>query len=396
MPKNQTDFTISQDRPSREVRVHDASTARDRGALPACGNTAFLQPHSNHPFAVSLNAILALIIVLVMLPLAGCSDEDSQANAPKEERTVKVSVMPVIPVHLVDILTLPGATEPDFDVCVSSDSAGIVKWLGVEEGDMVKRGDIIARVDVASSGARADQAEASRKLAAEQLRRRKELLNKGVLAQEEFDRMATELAKTEASLREMKVNVQYGVVRAPISGVVNKLYVDQGERVALGANVVDIVDPSIIRTTINVPEMDIPYITKGQKVDVTVDAIPGRTWEGIVEFISFKADKSSKTFETRVLTENPDGTIRAGMLARVALKRRAIDDAVTTPLYAIINQGGERLVYVVEDGTAKARTIEIGVVEGDRAQVTKGLKAGDELIVSGHTMVEDGTRVDTK
>lgn len=342
------------------------------------------------------NILITLTAVLALFALSGCSDEESQANAPKEERTVKVSVMPVEPVHLIDILTLPGETEPDFDVCVSSDSSGTVKWLGVEEGDMVKQGAIIARVDVASSGARADQAEASRKLAAEQLRRRKELLNKGVLAQEEFDRMAAELAKTEASLREMKVSVQYGVVRAPISGVVNKLYVDQGERVAVGAQVVDIVDPSVIRTTINVPEMDIPYIQKGQKVDVTVDAIPGRTWEGIVEFISFKADKHSKTFETRVITENPDSAIRAGMLARVALKRRAIDDAVTTPLYAIINQGGERLVYVAENGVARARTIEIGVIEGDRAQVTKGLNAGDTLIVSGHTMVEDGTKVDVQ
>lgn len=342
------------------------------------------------------NIILIITALFALLALAGCSDEESQAKAVEPERVVKVKAVTITPVPLVDILTLPGATEPDEDVSVSSDSSGTVKWLGVEEGDIVNKGDVIARVDVASSSARVDQAKASRKLAEEQLRRRKELLDKGVLAKEEFDRMATELKKSDASLREMQVSLNHGVIRAPISGVVNKRYVDRGERVSTGSPVVDIVDPSVIRTTINVPELDIPYIKKDQKVAVTVDAIPGRTWEGVVEFISFKADKTSKTFETRIVTENPDSAIRAGMLARVSLERRTITDAITAPLYAIVNQGGERLLYVAENGVARARTIEIGVISDDRVQVTKGLNTGDRLIVSGHTMVEDGTKVDVQ
>ena len=339
---------------------------------------------------------MTLAFLAGLLALAGCSDEESKAKAMEPERVVKVETMTVTPVPLHDALTLPGETEPDEDVSVSSDSAGTVKWLGVMEGNRVEKGAVIARVDVASSGARLDQAKASRELVAEQLKRRRELLEKGVLAKEEFDQMAAKLEESDASLREMQVGVDNGVIRAPVSGIVNKLHVDQGERLAVGDPVVDIVDPSVIRVTINVPEMDIPFINKDQKVTVTVDAIPGRTWEGVVEFISFKADRTSKTFETRVLTNNPDGAIRAGMLARVSLKRRTIPEALTAPLYAIINQGGERLLYVSENGVARARTIEIGVIEGDRVQVTKGLKAGDQLIVSGHTMVEDGIRVDAK
>ena len=157
--------------------------------------------------------------------------------------------------------------------------------------------------------------------------------------------------------------------------------------------VLDIVDPSILRTTIKVPEMDIPYIKKGQEGTVTIDAIPGTTWEGVVDFGFYEANRASRTFEVRVLTDNPDGLIRAGMLARVSLLRRSLVDAITTPLFAIINQGGERILYVEEDGIARARTIPIGVIEGDRAQVLEGLKAGDNLIVTGQTMVEDGMKV---
>ncbi|QJB57536.1 efflux RND transporter periplasmic adaptor subunit [Pseudodesulfovibrio sp. zrk46] len=343
-----------------------------------------------------INKTLPTALILFMLAvIAGCSETESEATTtiPTTEKAINVETLTIKPIALNDYLTLPGETEPDDDVCVSSESSGTVIWLGVKEGDWVKKGALIARLDAASSDARFNQVKASKKLAAEQLRRRKELLKKGVLAQEEFDQMEAELERTEASLKEMMVNVQYGVVRAPISGVINKRYVDRGERLNVGDMVVDIVNPSVIRTTINVPEMDIPYIHKGQEVAVTVDAIPGRTWKGVVEFVSFKADRASKTFEVRVLTDNPDNTIRAGMLGRVSLLRRALDQAITAPLYAIINQGGERLVYVEENGQARARSVELGIIEGDRAQILSGLNTGDSLIVAGHNMVEDGMKV---
>ncbi|NDV25211.1 efflux RND transporter periplasmic adaptor subunit [Desulfovibrio sp. JC010] len=340
---------------------------------------------------------IPLSLLIMLFAICGCdSDPKTEASTAAPEKAIRVGVVEVVPVTIEDMLTLPGETVPDKDVCVSSESAGTVVWLGVKEGDTVRKGQLIARLDGASSGAKFDRAKAAKKLAAEQLRRRKELLNKGVLAQEEYDQIKAELEQSEASLKEMMVNVEYGIVRAPISGVINKRYIDRGERLEVGANVVDIVDSSTIKTYINVPEMDISYIKKGQKVSVSVDALPGKKWEGVIDFVSFKADRFSKTFEVKVLTDNKAGEIRAGMLARVSLLRRTVTDAVTTPLSAIINQGGERIIYVEKDGLAHVRTVELGIIDGDRAQITKGLKAGEKLITAGHTMVEDGMKVVTQ
>lgn len=338
----------------------------------------------------------ALLLCLLILTAAGCGDRDSHAKAEVREKAVEVVVAKTALQGMEDRINLPGETEPDKDVCVSSESTGTVIWLGVSEGDRVERGALLARLDVASEGARFDKAKAERKLAAEQLRRRQELLAKGVLAKEEFDRMEAELAKSEASLKEMQVNFEYGVVRAPVSGIVNHRYVDRGEHLAAGGNVADIVDPSVIRIHVNVPEMDIPYIRKGQKATVTVDALPGAEWEGTVDFVSFKADKASKTFRVRVLVDNRDNRIRAGMLARVSLLRRQIRNAVVVPLFSIINQGGERILYVEKNGTARSRTVRLGVIEGDRAQILEGLEPGENLIVAGHTLVEDGMKVVVK
>jgi membrane fusion protein (multidrug efflux system) len=97
-----------------------------------------------------------------------------------------------------------------------------------------------------------------------------------------------------------------------------------------------------------------------------------------------------------VLVDNADGAIRPGMIARVYLLRRVIPDALTVPLRSILDKGGERIVFVVEDGVARARTIKAGVLSRDKAQIIQGLKPGDQLIVAGQTMVEDGIKVKLK
>ena len=81
------------------------------------------------------------------------------------------------------------------------------------------------------------------------------------------------------------------------------------------------------------------------------------------------------------------------MIGRVVFVRRVIPDAIAAPLFAIVDKGGERIVFVEKDGVAQSRTISIGVIEGDRIQITRGLEAGDHLIVRGHTEVEDGMKV---
>jgi membrane fusion protein, multidrug efflux system len=92
----------------------------------------------------------------------------------------------------------------------------------------------------------------------------------------------------------------------------------------------------------------------------------------------------------------PTASIRPGMIARGAFLRRLVENAVTAPLFTVQDKGGERVVFVEQDGTAQARTVRLGIIEGDRVQVLEGLAAGDRLIVAGHAEVEDGTRVDVR
>ena len=129
---------------------------------------------------------------------------------------------------------------------------------------------------------------------------------------------------------------------------------------------------------------------------IKIDAFSDQTFMGTVDFVSFKADPATKTFLVRSVIDNPDHDIRPGMIGRVAFVRRVISDAIAAPLFTLVDKGGERILYVEKDGIAESRTISIGIIEGDRVQITKGLNVGDHLIVKGHTEVEDGMKVIVK
>jgi membrane fusion protein, multidrug efflux system len=347
----------------------------------------------------SAHTIIAILLSSLVLFLPGCGDAESKAQGEEESgrtRTVKVSVVTVAPVPMRDILVLPGETEAWMDVLLSADAAGRVEWIGPGEGDRVKKRQLLAKIDVAALRAALDRAEAAYKLADDLYGRRKKLFERKIINQEELDRSLTERTVAAGDLRQVRVEYERGFLKSPISGMINHLYVDEGEFIDRGKPMFDLVNVDKIKINVNVPELDVRYLHKGQETQVMVDAFPERPLRGSVDFVSFKADPATKTFKVRVLIDNPDHNIRPGMIARVSFLRRVIPDALVAPLFALVDKGGERLLFIEKNGTVHARTVSIGIIEGDRVQITKGLNPGDRLIVTGQTEVEEGMRVQAR
>lgn len=334
--------------------------------------------------------------VLILVSLTGCRGSESKAepkNSQNQARAVKVSVVKVEPVPIKDILVLPGDTEAWQDVRVAADTDGRVEWIGPREGDTVHKGQMLAKIDVSALKAALDRAEAAFKLADELYQRRLRLFERNIINQEELDHSLTERTLAHSSLRQAQVEHERGFLRSPISGVVNHLFADEGEFLKRGNPMVDLVNVDKIKINVNVPELDVRYLRVGQKTTVRIDALPDRVLTGNVNFVAYKADPATKTFLVRNLVDNPNHEIRPGMIARVAFLRRAIPDALVAPLFALVDKGGERILFVEKDGVAHARTVSIGIIELDRVQITRGLNVGDHLIVTGQTEVEEGMKV---
>ena len=342
-------------------------------------------------------SLLFLTVLLVAGFLtAACENKSATATAQTDStRTpaVQVSVITVAPETVRDVIFLPGTTEAWQDVQVAADTAGRIEWIGPREGERVRKGDLLIKIDVSALKAALEHAEAQFQLADDLYQRRRRLYERKIIAREELDQSATQRKLAATDLEQIKVRYNHGFPRSPINGIINHLYVDAGEFIDTGKPIADIVNIDRIKINVRVPELDIRFVREGQKTPVKIDAFPERTLSGVVDFVSFKADPATKTFLVRTLIENPSADIRPGMIGRVAFMRRVIADALLAPLFALVDKGGERLVFIEKDGVAQSRTVSIGVIEGDRVQITSGLNPGDHLIVKGHTEVEDGIKV---
>ncbi|RJR51562.1 MAG: efflux RND transporter periplasmic adaptor subunit [Desulfobacteraceae bacterium] len=338
------------------------------------------------------------LVLLWTFSATGCNHSES-STAPdkngKEEmkRLIQVSVRTVEPSPIRDILVLPAQTEAWQDIRVAADTAGRVDWLGPREGHQVKKDQLLAKIDVAPLKAALERAEAAYKLADELCQRRQKLHERKIINQEDLDRSITERTVAQGNLKQARIEYERGFKPAPISGFVNYLHVDEGEYVDRGKPLLDLVDVEKIKINVDVPELDVRFMQVGQSVKVSVDALPGSEWTGTVDFVSYRADPGTKTFQVRVIIPNADHRVRPGMIARVAFLRRVIPEAVTAPLFSVVEKSGERMVFVEKDGVIHARTVSLGVIEGDRIQITKGLNPGDRLVVAGQTFVEEGMKV---
>ncbi len=347
-------------------------------------------------FSILLFVLTALAAAFL---LTGCQDNESMAiaeNTSPEVPSIPVAVVIVEPVSLRDVIFLPGETEASEDVTVAANTAGRVDWIGPGEGQKVNKGDLLVKIDVSALKASRDHAEAAYKLADDLYQRRLRLYDHKIIAREELDQSETKRTLALTDLAQIKVRYNHGFPKSPISGIINHLYLDEGEYADIGKPIADIVNIDRIKINVRVPELDVRFVKKGQQTPVKIDAFPDRTIIGTVDFVSFKADPATKTFLVRSIIDNPDHDIRPGMIGRVAFVRRVIADAVVAPLFTLVDKGGERIVFVEKDGVAESRTISIGVIEGDRVQITSGLNPGDHLIVKGQTEVEDGMKVIVK
>jgi len=339
----------------------------------------------------------AFLLILAIAFATGCTRSESSAKPENNQnKAVQVSVVRVEPAPIKDVLVLPGETEAWQDVRVAADMAGRVEWIGPKEGQTVKEGELIAKIDVAALKAALDRAEAALKLAEDLNERRRKLFERNIINQEELDKSQTERTLARANFRQVQIEYERGFLKAPLTGLVNHLFVDEGEFVDKGKPFADLVNVDKIKINVNVPELDVRYLKVGQKTMVRVDAFPDRELLGVIDFVAYKADPATKSFHVKVIVDNPGHDIRPGMIARVAFLRRVIPDALAAPLFSIVDKGGERILFVEKDGMAHARTISIGVIEGDKIQITQGLKPGDNLIVVGQKEVEEGMRVQVK
>ncbi|MCS7171855.1 MAG: efflux RND transporter periplasmic adaptor subunit [Armatimonadetes bacterium] len=201
------------------------------------------------------------------------------------------------------------------------------------------------------------------------------------------------LAQTRASLQQAESLLGERMVRAPVSGVVASRSVDPGDSVTPTTRLVQLVRLSPVEVVFSVPERDLRRIRPGMEVVVRVDAFPGRAFSGRVSRMGPVLSPETRTATVRVEVPNADLALRPGMTARVELVLARRERVVTVPLHAVVEGNRTRVLFVVEGGMARARAVELGISDGERVEVVRGVRAGEPVVVAGQEVLRDGMPV---
>jgi membrane fusion protein (multidrug efflux system) len=316
---------------------------------------------------------------------------DAQAKAPEVE-AIPVEVAKAANRPIAASYTGTAALEPLAESQVVAKTSGVALAVLVEEGQQVKAGQPLVRLDPDRARLTVAQAEAQLRKLENNYRRAQQLVAQQLSSAGEVDQMRYDLENARAQYNMASLELSYTTVVAPISGVIASRSIKPGNFVQINSPIFRIVDASRLEATLNVPEREIAKLKPGQRVDLAADALPGRKFEGQVDRVSPVVDTGTGTFRV-VASFSGAGELQSGMFSRLSINYDQRADALVVPRVALLEDGGEPAVYAIRDGKAQRAELKLGYDDSGWVEVREGLKAGDLVVVAGKAALREGSAV---
>jgi RND family efflux transporter MFP subunit len=339
--------------------------------------------------------ILGLIVILGGRII---EEQDRRAEAKKtamkkEVPAVRIITLTLKPERLEDKISLPAEVEAFEDLWVKAEVKGQVLDIPAKEGQSVKKGQLLVRLDDRDYRSRLARIEANFRLAKQDYGRMATLVQKNIAAESKLDEIEARLEELKAQRSEAQLSLDRTRITAPISGQLNEIKAKKGDLLDVNQQVAQILQFKKVKVTVGVPESDVAAVFDLNEAEVIIEALGNRKVKGKKIFLSRQPRTLARLYDLELMVPNPDGRILPGMFGRVELIKRVFDQALAVPLYAVITHGDESFVYVEKDGKAERRLIKLGVLVGWQVHVEAGLNPGDRVIVVGQRFLDDGQAV---
>lgn len=396
---------------------------------------------------ISLIVIIVAAAILYFAVFRNRPDTegDESSDSASEERKVQEASLPVkVDVarrgDLVITLKSPGEAVTDRNIVMKAEVSGMIKSLNVEESKHVKKGDLLVELDdeehrlvlERQEAERlrvlseylvekrfADQGESSTTVDTEKIQKARDeyeearkLYRAGRISRAEYEKASREyemaliesgemkeeilaatknLTQREIGVKEAQLTLEKTKIRAPFSGIVFDIQVSPQEHVTAGTELFTLVNIDRIQVQARVLESEIGKMQVGREVDLKFSAYPGKMFKGNVKAISPVIDAADRTCKVTIDVANPEEEIKPGMHAEVEIAAEIYKDRLLVPQEAIlVRTEGRKLVFVVEEGIAKWRYVELGLENEDYAEILDGVQEGEVVIVEGHfTLAHD-------
>lgn len=331
------------------------------------------------------------LIPAVLMALALCACGKQAETSGEEPLRVETETT-----HLEENFTLMpyvGVVEEEQSTMVSFTGMALLKEMRVSEGQTVKKGQLLARIDDTQARNALNAANAALDQAVDARDRLKKLHETNSLPEMKWVEVESKVQQAEASFAICKKNLEDCTIYAPVSGVVGNKIMHAGETVLPTEPVLNILSIDRVKVRASVPEKEIAHITPQSVSAITLDALPNETFCGSSVEKGVKADALSHTYDIRIPVDNPDHRLLPGMVAKVAVQGQG-DMHITLPVRAVQESADHKLfVWTVKDGKATRTPVTVGPTVGNRIIIESGLQEGQTVITDGYQKVGDGTPV---
>lgn len=337
--------------------------------------------------------VVIVVVALLALPKLGLFGNDKkQAGGPKGPGAVPVEVQLARPSSIEDKMLLGGSLKANEEIDLIAEVAGKVTGIYFKEGEPVKKGQLLLKINDDELRAAQGKLEVSLRLAKEMEQRQKALLNKGGISQQEYDIAVTELHSLEEEMNRVKAQIAKTAITAPFDGVIGLREVSEGSYVSPNTRIASLVSSDPVKLDFAIPEKYAAAITEGREVKFSVNGIDS-PFVATVYAREPRIDIATRTLQVRAKAPNKEGKLLPGSFAHVELGFKPSPGSVTIPTEAIIPVLKGQKVFVVKNGKAQEQMIETGIRNETMVEVTQGLSAGDSVVVSGILQLKPNSKV---
>ena len=336
--------------------------------------------------------------ILMLVALTACKKAEPAGNAGAGGPGGGPPAMPVEAASaradtVVDAVLATGQIEALQSIELRPDVEGRLVQLLVREGTPVAQGTPLFKIDDAEIRAQVDQIEAERDLARQSLARTRDLLAQKASSQAELERAEATMRSNEAQLQRLKVRLERTTVRAPFSGVMGQRFVSLGDYVTSDTRLAALQTVSPQRASFQVPERYAEQVNVGQDVTFRVAALPGREFTGKVDFVDPIIQLPGRTIMVKARVPNPRRELQAGMFIEARLATAVRQNAVVIPEDAVLPLQGSNFVWVIADGKATRRQVDLGVRTPGFVEVKSGVERNETVVVGGQERLAEGAPV---
>jgi len=319
----------------------------------------------------------------------GEEDEES------EEEAAAIPVETITPTRNDIDATYSGTApvEAFADAKVIAKVGGEIVNILAEEGDDVSAGQILAELDGDRLGLESQQAKANLSKLQRDFQRNLDLKDKGLISTGDFEKIQYEMEALQATYDLAELEYSYTKIRAPIDGVVSRRSIKIGNTIDVNTETFQVTSLEPLVSYLHIPEREFRRIQAGQLAKIVVDALQGTTFDATVARVSPIIDPETGTFKITIEVSDQTRSLKPGMFGRINIVYDRRENVLQIPRSAVIEEGGQSIVFVVDKGIAEKRTITTGFSEGGNVEILSGLSDNDEIVFIGHINLKNGAKV---